>query len=186
MPDGEFLRTVFLDRDGTINVKAPEGSYVTSPEQFVLLPGAAQAIRQLNEAHVRVVVVTNQRGISRGLMSQADLSRIHARMSQELASEGAWVDAIYACPHGHGECDCRKPATGLIDQAIRDFPQIRRETAAVIGDAPGDVELGLRAGMRPIRLEASPIDPGDSVHSAPDLATAVTWFLAQIESGLPG
>lgn len=180
------MRTVFLDRDGTINVKAAEGSYITAPDQLVLLPGAAHAIRRLNEARVRVVVVTNQRGIARGLMSPDDLSRIHDRMSQLLATDGAWVDAIYACPHGLGECDCRKPATGLIEQAIRDYPDIRRETAAVIGDAASDVELGLRAGVTPVRLQPAPVDPSDSVHSEADLAAAVGWLLSQTAVGLPG
>src|SRR3954454_10176331 len=106
---------VLLDRDGTINVKAAEGEYVTSPEQLVLLDGAAAAIRRLNLARIRVAVITNQRGIALGRMTEADLAAVHRRLVQLLVAEGARVDAIFHCPHEKGTCDCRKPGTAMLE-----------------------------------------------------------------------
>jgi histidinol-phosphate phosphatase family protein len=97
--------TVFLDRDGTINVKPPEGDYVKPWDEFEFLRGAATAVRELFDAGLRVVIVTNQRGIARGLMKEEDLADIHARM---VAAIGRDVPICH-CPHDEGECDCRKP-----------------------------------------------------------------------------
>lgn len=166
---GETRPAVFLDRDGTINVKAPEGDYITSPGQLRLLEGAAEAIRRFNDAGVLVVVVTNQRGIARELMSEQDLDEIHAALRSQLqASAGARVDAILHCPHDAGECACRKPGTGLLVEACRRFPQIHRESSVLIGDAATDVEAGRRFGIRAMRLGVD----------APDLRTAAERVLA--------
>jgi len=102
--------TVFLDRDGTINVKAPEGDYVKSWDEFEFLPGAVDAIRALHESGRRVVVVTNQRGIARGRMTEDDLADIHERMLEAIGP--GVVAAVYHCPHDDGQCDCRKPRPG--------------------------------------------------------------------------
>lgn len=182
-----LLTTAFLDRDGTINVKAPEGAYIMRPDDLVMLPGAAAAIRRLNDEHITVIVVTNQRGVSRGLMSESDLERIHQRLRDLLAADGAHIDAVYSCTHGHAACDCRKPLPGLVHQAIRDYPQIAPETAAMVGDADSDIELGLRTGLRTVRLRAlapaanaAPAAAGGPAadHDAPDLASAVEWLLS--------
>ncbi|MDT4894518.1 MAG: D-glycero-D-manno-heptose 1,7-bisphosphate phosphatase, partial [Pseudonocardiales bacterium] len=109
--------TVFLDRDGTINVKAAEGEYVTDPNAVELLPGAAAAIRRLNESGRMVVVVSNQRGVARGVFSRVQLDAVTGRLVRLLAAEGAHVDAFYYCTHGQGECDCRKPLPGLLLRA---------------------------------------------------------------------
>src|SRR5215210_3844635 len=93
------LSTAFLDRDGTINVKAREGEYITRPDDFQFLPGAAEGLRALSDAGLRIVVATNQRGIALGRMTKADLDAIHRKMLEKLRSEGARVDAIYHCPH---------------------------------------------------------------------------------------
>lgn len=160
---------ILLDRDGTINVKAPEGHYVESPRELVLLPGAAAAIARLNAAGVPVAVVTNQRGIALGRMTTGDLERVHAALRDQLAAHGAHVDRFYACPHEKGVCDCRKPEPGMLLDALRDFGVAARD-AVMIGDAASDVEAGVRAGTATVRLEPD----GET----PDLATAVDRLLA--------
>lgn len=144
--------TAFLDRDGTINAKAPEGDYVTSWDEFAFLPGAEEAVRLLADAGWRVVVVTNQRGVALGRMSMADVDEIHRRMRERLA-----VDAVYVCPHERGTCDCRKPVPGMLLQAMRDDPGIDPETSVMIGDAESDMEAGRRFGARTILVGAPPL-----------------------------
>jgi D-glycero-D-manno-heptose 1,7-bisphosphate phosphatase len=141
----------FLDRDGTINVKAPEGEYVETPAEVRLLPGAAAAVRRLNEAGIPVLVVTNQRGIALGRMTEADLAAVHRRLAELLAAEGARVDAWYHCPHDRGECDCRKPEPGMLLRAAREHG-VDLERSVMIGDAESDVEAGRRAGARTVLL----------------------------------
>ena len=144
-------RTAFLDRDGTINVKAPEGEYVTSPADFRYLPGAEDAIRLLAGAGWRVVVVTNQRGIALGRMTAGAVDEIN-RTLLELP-----VAAVYVCPHEKGTCDCRKPGTGLFLQAQRDFPEIEFLRSVVIGDAPSDIAAGEALGCRTILVGEPPL-----------------------------
>ncbi len=158
----------FLDRDGTINVKAAEGDYVESPDQLVLIPGAAAAIRHLNDAGLKTIVITNQRGIALGRMSGDDLAAVHARLEELLAAEaGARLDAIFHCPHGLDSCDCRKPEVGLFLQAKERWPEIDFARSAMVGDSEKDVLAGERLGMTTVHL-------GDD---APDLATAVDDLL---------
>lgn len=150
-------RAVFLDRDGTLNVKAPEGEYVTSPADLRLLPGAAEAVRRLNEAGLFVAVVTNQRGIARGLLSLRAYTQIMARLAALLATHGAHLDAVYVCPHEIAACDCRKPAPGLLFRAVGEHPDIDLRQSVIVGDAESDVEAGRRAGIWTIRLSAAPV-----------------------------
>ena len=155
----------FLDRDGTINVKAAEGEYVTTPGELRLLPGAADAVRRLNDAGALVVVVSNQRGISLGRMTEGDLAAVHARLSDLLdTAAGGHVDAFMHCPHDVGECDCRKPGIGMLLGALRAFPDIDAARSVLIGDSESDVEAGRRFGVRSLQLGVD----------APDLATAVS------------
>jgi D-glycero-D-manno-heptose 1,7-bisphosphate phosphatase len=140
-------RTAFLDRDGTINVKAPDGDYITSWEEFRFLPGAPEAIALLRDGGWRVVVVTNQRGVALGRMTAADVEEIHRRMQ-----ETAPVDAVYWCPHDRGVCECRKPGVKLFADAARDFAGLDLASAVVIGDADSDMEAGRRIGARTIRV----------------------------------
>lgn len=146
------IKTVFLDRDGVINRKPPEGDYVKYWEKFEFLPGAPEALRLLKEAGLRLIIVTNQRGIARGLMTERDLEEIHRRMQAELLRFRASVDAIYYCPHEEGTCDCRKPRDGLFRQAQRDFPDIDFARSAVIGDPLADMEVGTRLGCLTILI----------------------------------
>jgi len=146
------LRTVFLDRDGILNEKMPEGRYVARWEDFRVLPGVPQALRRLNDAGLRVVVVTNQRGIARGLYTMADVLDIHARFARQLQSSAARIDAFFICPHDDGQCDCRKPLPGLFTQAVAQFPDITAATSVMIGDSLSDIEFARRLGMAAILI----------------------------------
>ena len=150
------LNTIFLDRDGVLNEKMPEGCYVTSWADFHLLPGVAEAIGRMNQAGLRVVVVSNQRGISLGLYTAADVNKIHSALQKLLATHGAHVDGFYFCPHGKGECTCRKPLPGLFKQAAADFPGITAATSAMIGDSHSDIEFGRRLGMLTVFIQGDP------------------------------
>jgi D-glycero-D-manno-heptose 1,7-bisphosphate phosphatase len=148
-----------LDRDGTINCKAPEGDYVKRPEELSLLPGAAQAIRRLNDDGIPVIVVTNQRGIALGRMTELDLGEVHAELTAQLeAAAGARIDALFHCPHEAGECDCRKPGVGMFKQALARFPWIDLAQSVMIGDSDSDVEAGRAMGMRTVRLGVDAAD----------------------------
>ena len=113
----------------------------------MLLPGVPQAIRRLNEAGYLVLVVTNQRGVARGMMTMADVAAVHRRLEAELAKGGAHLDGIYICPHNEGECRCHKPDIGLFLQAERDFA-IDKSLSWMVGDSPTDEQAGQRYGVR--------------------------------------
>ncbi len=164
---------VLLDRDGTINEKAPEGDYVTGPERLVLLPGAAAAIRRLNESGIPVAVVTNQRGIALGRMTEADLAAVHARLDELLGAERARIDAYLHCPHDRDSCDCRKPLPGLVLRAARELHVDPADTV-VIGDRHSDLDAGRAAGARTIGVTEH---TRGAAEWAPDLAGAVALVL---------
>jgi D-glycero-D-manno-heptose 1,7-bisphosphate phosphatase len=141
------IRWVFLDRDGTLNVKPPDGEYIERPDALVLLAGAAEAVRMLNRAGLWTGVVTNQRGVALGRMNIEDLDAIHGRLKRLLHLEGAFVDAIYTCPDGIGACTCRKPQPGLLLEARREHPALDFKHAAIIGDSLSDMQAGRRLGL---------------------------------------
>jgi D-glycero-D-manno-heptose 1,7-bisphosphate phosphatase len=172
---------VFLDRDGTLNRKARRGRYVTSPAELELIPGAAHAVAAMNGAGLRVVVVTNQRGIATGELSPARLDDIHRALEAELRTAGATLDGIFVCPHDRDSCDCRKPKTGLLEQARRVLPDVRFEASVVVGDDVSDVQMGRRAGARTILLEGEgelePAAMGEADVICRDLVDAVEVVL---------
>lgn len=145
---------MFLDRDGILNEKMPEHRYVTRWEEFRVLPGVPEALRRLNDAGLRVVVVSNQRGIAKGLYTAADLEAMHAQFQRLLNLDGAHIDAFFICPHEANECNCRKPLPGLYEQAVAQFPEITAATSLMIGDSPTDIEFGRRVGMKTILVDA--------------------------------
>lgn len=120
-----FMRrepTVILDRDGVLNCKPPQAQYVRNWGEWEWCPGSLEALRLLRQAGYRVIIASNQPGIGRGFMSEADLDAVHGRMMQEIAQAGGRVEAIYYCPHDwQAGCECRKPKPGLLYQAQRDF-----------------------------------------------------------------
>lgn len=145
-----MVSVLFLDRDGVINVKPPEGRYVTTPEDLVLLPGVPEAVRDLRAMapDTHIAIVTNQRGIARGLLTLETLDAIHVRLAQELAAAGTHVDRIEVCPHDIDRCDCRKPATGLFDRVLAALPDVDPLACAVVGDSASDIVAGSRLGAR--------------------------------------
>lgn len=150
--DSQSCRAIFIDRDGTLN---EDIAYVSSLDQLVLYPWAAEAVRLINKSGLKAIVITNQSGIARGMYTEPALGKIHSRMIEELAREGARIDAIYYCPH-HPEvgdaryriaCECRKPRTGMLDAASREH-NIDLERSFVIGDKATDIKLAENAGSR--------------------------------------
>jgi D-glycero-D-manno-heptose 1,7-bisphosphate phosphatase len=140
-------RAVFLDRDGTI---AEELGYVNHVDRFQIFPYAAEAIRHLNEADIPVIVVTNQSGIARNIFPESLVYEVHKKMVAELAAGGAWIDAIYFCPHKSEEiCECRKPKPGMLEQAAREHA-LDLAASWVVGDRYADLEMAHTAGARGI------------------------------------
>jgi len=139
----EFFRekkVVFLDRDGTLNVKAPKACYIERPEDFVWLDGAIEAIKLLNDNEVITILITNQPGIARGNLTVDDLNSIHEKMQNDLKEHGAHIDYIYYCPHNWFEgCDCRKPKPGMLYQAARDL-SLNLTECMLFGDDERDIE----------------------------------------------
>ena len=142
-------KAVFLDRDGVINV---DKEYLYKPEDFEFINGAPEAIRLMNKLGYKVVVVSNQSGVARGFFTVDDVVKLHKHIDRELKKYEAYIDAYYFCPHHPdfgSECDCRKPKTGLIEQAVRDF-NIDLAKSWMIGDKASDVECAENAGVKPI------------------------------------
>jgi D-glycero-D-manno-heptose 1,7-bisphosphate phosphatase len=145
-------KAAFLDRDGVINVKAPEGQYVTRWEEVRFLPGVATAIAMLNKADFRVIVVSNQRCVAKGLVTSTQVEALHRRICRELAGLGARIDAVYFCPHETTpQCTCRKPAPGMLLQAAKEH-QIDLSASWMIGDSEADVAAGKNAGCRTVLI----------------------------------
>ncbi|WP_140870502.1 HAD-IIIA family hydrolase [Mesorhizobium sp. B2-8-3] len=169
-------KAVFLDRDGCINV---DHGHIDRPERFELIEGAAAAIASFNRAEYRTIVVTNQPVVARGDCSVRDLRMIHNKMETELGRRAAFVDAIYFCPHhpdrgfiGEVEalkvrCNCRKPSTGLVDEAVQTF-NIDRSQSWIIGDSSTDVALAKRSGIRSILVETGAGGLDSKYHVMPD------------------
>ena len=184
---------VFLDRDGTI---IREADYLRSVAQLRLLPGAAAAIRRLNEAGLVVVVTTNQSGIARGLLTEADLSKINEALSKRLSAHRAIIDAIYFCPH-HPEvgkppyrrrCRCRKPAPGMLLRAAKDL-DLDLARSFSVGDSERDLAAGRKVGARTVLVrtgygritQAAGAVKADYI--AHNLGDAADWILRQLKVG---
>jgi D-glycero-D-manno-heptose 1,7-bisphosphate phosphatase len=160
-----MTKAAFLDRDGVINKKAPEGEYITRWADVEFLPGVAHSITLLNQAGFSVIVVSNQRCVAKGLVTTAEVEALHRRMWDALASIGAKIDAAYYCPHDTDPpCHCRKPNPGMLLDAARDH-QIELAASWMIGDTDADVEAGRRAGVKTVRL----LRDGESAHTGADV-----------------
>ena len=181
--------TIFLDRDGTLN---PDPGYIRSPEQFELFPGASEALARLKQAGAQLIVVTNQSGIARGILSVGDLDRVHEKMCQLLGATGVSLDAIYVCPHHPDEgCSCRKPETGMVDQAVREL-RVDLSRSYVIGDHVRDMQLAKRIGSKSLLVTTgvegaqtrSELAAGGVVPDAitESLSDAAEWILANATS----
>ena len=143
--DSTLKKAVFLDRDGTI---CEDVNYLSRPEQLKIFPFAAEAVRLLNDNNFLVIVITNQSGIARGFFDENTLLEIHEKLISELAEQSAKLDAIYFCPHNSDDnCACRKPKTGMLEQATKDF-SIDLENSWMVGDKKIDIETGFNAGTK--------------------------------------
>jgi D-glycero-D-manno-heptose 1,7-bisphosphate phosphatase len=176
---------VFLDRDGTIN---EEVHYLDDPDRLNLIPGAAEAIRLLNEADILTIVVSNQAGVGRGYFSATTVEAIHEQLAKQLFGHGAHIDAIYYCVHHPNEgCDCRKPKTGMLKQAAREH-SIDTHLSFAVGDKVSDLEAGRQVGCQTVlvltghgekareSLQATYFRPD---YVSLDLRDAVSWIMAQ-------
>ena len=186
-------RAVFLDRDGTI---CEEVGYIDSIERLHLIPRSAAAIKLLNERGFRVVMVTNQSGVARGFFPEAFLEELHAELRRRLREEGAYLDGIYYCPHHpdigdppyRQRCRCRKPATGLVEDAVKELG-LDCSQSYMIGDRGNDIEFGHQIGAKGV-LVLTGYGKGEweycrdrwkvkPDHVAPDLYGAVQWILKE-------
>lgn len=171
----------FLDRDGTIVKDNPYEPNCSSPLDVQLLPGAATAIRKLNKAGFKVIVVTNQPWIDEGYITEEQLVQIHARMIQSLEAEGSVLDDIFYCPHGRkAGCECRKPNTKMVLQA-KEKHNIFLPSSYVIGDRLVDILLGKNTGCRTVLVGDNARKKGedpDADFFAPTLLQAVDLIIA--------
>ncbi len=186
-------RAVFLDRDGTIN---EEVGYVNHLDRFFLLPRVGAAIRQLNQQGLKVVVATNQSGVARGYFPESLVHAVHQKMRLLLEQEGAYLDGIYYCPHHpdvgeppyRRQCRCRKPGTGLIEEASKAL-DLEVSGSYMVGDRGKDIEFGRRIGAKGILVLTGygkgEMEFGRSQWKADpdyigrDLYEAVQWILQQ-------
>lgn len=144
--------SLFLDRDGVINIRLID-DYVKNIDEFQFLPGTPEAIAKFSKSFGRVFIVTNQRGIARGLMTKYDLQKVHDHMLKKLLKAGAKIDAIYFCPHDRDQgCGCRKPDIGMALKAKQEFPEVDFKKSIMVGDSNSDIEFGEKAGMHTVRI----------------------------------
>lgn len=193
-------KVIFLDRDGTLN---EEVNYLYKPKDMILIQGTAEAVRLLNQAGYRVVVVTNQAGVARGYYTEQDVVLLHEYMNEQLKKQGAHIDHFFYCPHhptaGIGryrrECRCRKPSQGLLE-AAETYYEVDKAHSYMIGDKLADIEAGQRYGIHTAllgtgygaeshreQLESGKPCPYDCY--AKTLREAVCWILAK-EAGHKG
>ena len=178
-------KLVILDRDGTINQDSDD--YIKSPEEWIPLPGALEAIARLNHAGWQVVVASNQSGLGRGLFDMATLNAMHAKMNKHLSAVGGRIDAVFFCPHGpEDKCQCRKPLPGLFEQ-IGERLGMDLKGTHVVGDSLRDLLAGVAVGCTPhlvhtgkgAAFQGQPLPTTFPSHTQThaDLAGFVDWLL---------
>ncbi len=178
---------VFLDRDGVV---VDDVGFLRSPAHLSILPGSAQALRVLQD-HFYIIVVTNQSGIARGLLTEEDLLTIHLELVQRLGVEGAVFDALYYCPHlpeatvpaYRLECDCRKPKPGMLFRAECEWG-VDMTTSFIVGDMPRDIEAGCAAGVKGVLLGSGEAASPSGQGPVADLVQAAHLIMAQLNTGM--
>lgn len=150
--------TLFLDRDGVINERLG-GDYVKSWNEFEFSAGVLEALQILNNKFQTIVIVTNQQGVGKGKMTMENVDEVHEKMIAEIKKKGGRIDKIYVCPDlKYNNPKCRKPETGMGEQAQRDFPNIDFSKAIILGDSASDIEFGKRLGMHTVFVRTKPED----------------------------
>ena len=183
--------TVFLDRDGTL---IEEVGYLSHLDRIALYPWSIESVKLLNRAGFKVVVVTNQAGVARGLFDEDFIDEAHRFLDQKFSDGGATIDKFYYCPHHpeasveayRSECDCRKPKAGMLWKAAQEL-QLELSHSFVIGDRLSDLRLGPAVGAKSVLVrtgygETTARELTDDVevaYTAPELMTAVAWILRQ-------
>ena len=145
---------LFLDRDGVINEEIKD-DYVKYPEQFRFMPFVQESVYQLSKYFNKIFIVTNQRGVGRGLMTEADLAAVHEYMMGEFARSLAPITRIYYCTAVNNDHPDRKPNAGMAFRAKYDFPDIDLATSVMVGNKPGDMEFGRNAGMQTVFITST-------------------------------
>lgn len=144
--------TLFLDRDGVVNYR-PVNDYVKNWEEFHFLPGVLDAMKMFSGFFQRIIIVTNQQGIGKNLMTMEDLHKIHQRMIDEIELKGGRIDRIYYCPDLASKSDnCRKPGIKMAEMAQNDFPEIEFKNCVMVGDTETDMEFGRKIGMTTVLI----------------------------------
>lgn len=186
---------VFLDRDGTLNV---EVGYIRDLNDLKLIEGAGASVRKLNESGVAAILITNQTGAARGYYGEDHIKALNNKLLALLKEEGAYLDDVYYCPHlKEGiveelsfECQCRKPAIGLVERAYNEHPQLDRNRSFVVGDKATDVELASNCGAKGVLVETGygkqvqsgeyqwPVEPD---YQAQSITEAISWILAELD-----
>ncbi len=183
MDNNQLRPAVFLDRDGVLNRDSED--FIRSADELEMLPGAPEAVKQLNDAGFVTVVITNQSGVRRGFFTEEALGLIHARLLEEVESAGGRISGIYFCPHTPDDaCDCRKPAPGMLRKAAEEHG-IDFERSYFVGDRPEDIACGASVGARTILVLSGKLSEFDASrfsckpdHIAADLTGATDWILA--------
>jgi len=146
--------TLFLDRDGVLNYEI-QGNYVRNWEEFIFYSQTTENIVYFNSCFQRLIVATNQRGVTKGLMTLSDLEQIHSNMLKEIQDRGGKIDRIYFCVDTETSSPCRKPNPGMAYQAVRDFPDIDLRKSLMVGNNISDMLFGKNAGMKTVFLKTT-------------------------------
>ena len=141
--------TLFLDRDGVINKRKVDG-YVTKIEEFELLPGVIDALKEISSFFHRIFIITNQQGVGKGIMTIKDLLEIQSFLQNKLRAAGIHIHGIFFCPHLEGTCFCRKPAYGMIRRLVHIFTDVNPRQSVFVGDDIKDILLAIRIGSKPV------------------------------------
>ena len=169
----KIVKVMFFDRDGTINVKMPEDSYVTNWGEFQFLPYTFEVLRAIKDRDYKTILVTNQRGIARGIMTSTQLLDIHERMQSILRQNGCSFDHIFYCPHDiHEKCNCRKPKPGLLAM-VDALYCINKEHSFMVGDSLSDMEAGRRYGVKTIRVGSIDVNADYSAMNLSEILTII-------------
>jgi histidinol-phosphate phosphatase family protein len=180
MQQFQHYSTLFIDRDGVINTRKPT-EYVTCWEDFHFEKLVLEALEKLSKYFQHIVIVTNQAGIAKGIISENDLKIIHHEMITQIASAGGRVDKVYYCPHlAFAKCTCRKPASGMAFSAKADFPNIDFYKSIIVGDSLSDMEFGKKLGMATVLVEGKTEEYRAQQNTSVSLRVRSLWHFSDL------